>query len=143
MKKEYPKTYTLYVGNLSDKTFDLDLHKFFSRKYHIASAKVMFDNESKRSKCFGYLNFYSQEEADKCLEEMNNVMMEGKQIVLNKKKGADFDSKANIVVRNIPKEMTQQDLSKLFGKFGKFFSCKVEVFKDGQSRGFGYVQYEK
>ena len=62
---------------------------------------------------------------------MNNVMMEGKQIVLNKKKGADFDSKANIVVRNIPKEMTQQDLSKLFGKFGKFFSCKVEVFKDG------------
>jgi len=98
---------TLYAGNLSDKTFDLDLLKFFSTKgYKIASAKVMFDIESKRSKGFGYLNFYSQEEAIRCLEEMNNSEIDGRQVVLNKKKDntSNFDSKANVLVRNLPKE---------------------------------------
>lgn len=61
---------TLYVGNLTNTTFDNDLYKFFSSKgYKIKSAKVMIDQNSKRSKCFGYLNFYNQEEAVKCLNE--------------------------------------------------------------------------
>ena len=73
-KRDYSNIATLYVGNLSDKTFDLDLLKFFtSRNYKVASAKVMFDNETKRSKGFGYLNFYLQEEAIRCMDEMNNA----------------------------------------------------------------------
>lgn len=43
-KRDYSNMSTLYAGNLSDKTFDLDLLKFFNTKgYKIASAKVMFD----------------------------------------------------------------------------------------------------
>ena len=54
------RDFSKIAGNLSDKTFDLDLLKFFNTKgYKIASAKVMFDNETKRSKGFGYLNFYA------------------------------------------------------------------------------------
>ena len=60
VKRDYSNIFTLYVGNLSDKTFDLDLLKFFNTKgYKLASVKVMFNPESKRSKGFGYLNFYS------------------------------------------------------------------------------------
>lgn len=29
----------------------------------------------------------------------------------------------------------------LFKEFGKIGSCKLEVFSDGQSRGFGYIQF--
>jgi polyadenylate-binding protein len=61
--------------------------------------------------------------------------------VLNKKKEQDFDSKANIIVRNLPKDMDQKQMSELFSKYGKIGSCKLEVFADGKSRGFGYVQY--
>jgi RNA recognition motif-containing protein len=79
--------------------------KFFNTKgYKIASAKVMFDNETKRSKGFGYLNFYAQEEAIRCMEEMNNAVIDGRQVVLNKKKDSVFDSKANVLVRNLPKD---------------------------------------
>lgn len=133
---------TLYAGNLSDKTFDLDLLKFFSTKgYKIASAKVMFDMETKRSKGFGYLNFYSQDEANRCLEEMNNAVVDGRQVVLNKKKDntSNFDSKANILVRNLPKETDQKELNNLFSEFGVIKSCKLEVYISGDSRGFGYV----
>jgi len=38
--------------------------------------------------------------------------------------------------------MDQKGLSDLFAKYGAIKSCKLEVFQDGQSRGFGYVQFE-
>jgi len=75
------------------------------------------------------------------MREMNNETINGKQIVLNKKKEQDFDSKANIIVRNLPKNMDQKGLMELFQQYGKIGSCKLEVFTDGNSRGFGYVQF--
>jgi len=65
--------------------------------------------------------------------------VDGRQIVLNKKKDSDFDSKANILVRNLPKEIDQKEMSNLFTKYGPVKSCKLEVFANGESRGFGYV----
>ena len=38
--------------------------------------------------------------------------------------------------------MDQKGLSDLFSKYGAIKSCKLEVFQDGLSRGFGYIQYE-
>jgi RNA recognition motif-containing protein len=70
---------------------------------------------------------------------MNNAVIDGKQVVLNKKKDGDFDIKANVIVKNLPKEMDQKTLSELFSKFGAIKSCKLECFQDGASRGFGYV----
>ena len=134
---------SLYIGNLSPKTFDLDLYKHFKSKgYAIAGVKVMFSKESRQSRGYGYLNFYSDEEAQRCLEGMNNAVIDGKQIVLSKKKDKDFDSKANVLVRNLPKEMDQKALSDLFAKYGNIKSAKLEVFQDGLSRGFGYIQFE-
>lgn len=101
----------------------------------------MFDKDTNKSLGFGYLNFIDEEESKKCMEEMNNQTINGKQIVLNKKKEQDFDSKANVIVRNLPKDIDQKQLMELFKEFGKIGSCKLEVFSDGQSRGFGYIQF--
>jgi polyadenylate-binding protein len=38
--------------------------------------------------------------------------------------------------------MDQKGLSDLFSKYGTIKSCKLEVFQDGQSRGFGYIQFD-
>lgn len=38
--------------------------------------------------------------------------------------------------------MDQKELSALFSPFGDIISCKLEVFNDGKSRNFGYVQFE-
>jgi polyadenylate-binding protein len=88
------------------------------------------------------LNFHSAEEAERCLVEQNNVKIDNKAIVLNKKKDSDFDRDANVLVLNLPKELDQLNLSKLFQEFGSIKSCKLEVFKDGTSRGFGYIQFD-
>jgi len=106
VKKDFSQYFSLYVGNLPSNTFDLDLYKFFESKgYKLAGAKVMFDRETFQSKCFGYLNFHSQEEAERCLLEQNNAKIENKQIVLNKKKDSDFDKEANVLALNLPKEL--------------------------------------
>jgi len=142
-KGEHPPTYSLCVSGLSEKTYDLDLYKFFtSQKYQVASAKVMRDRETEKLRGFAYLNFYSEEEAERCLAEMNNAVIDGRHIVLSRKKDSDFDSKANVVVKNLAKEITQKDLSDLFASFGAIKSCKLEVFETGESRGFGYVQFD-
>lgn len=108
-------TFSLYIGNLSQKTFDLDLYKHFTSKgYKLYSAKIMFDKETNKSKGFGYLNFGDKDEANRCLNEMNNTAFDSRQIVLNLKKDKDFDSKANVVVRNLPKDFDQKDLANLF-----------------------------
>jgi polyadenylate-binding protein len=133
---------SLYVGNLPNTTFELDLFKFFSsRGYKLKNARVMFD-EGNRSRGYGYLNFHDAAEATRCLNEMNNSVMSGKQIVLNKQKDREFDSQANLLVRNLPKSLDQRGLAELFGKYGKIGSCKLEIFNDGTSRGFGYVQFD-
>lgn len=88
----------------------------------------MFQQETSRSKGFGYLNFNDQEEAERCLREMNNAVIDSKAIVLNKKKDSDFDTKANLIVKNLPKEMTQKELNEMFGAFGQIGSCKLETF---------------
>jgi RNA recognition motif-containing protein len=72
---------------------------------------------------------------------MNNALIDGRQVVLNKKKdsASNFDSKANVLVRNLPKETDQKELNILFSEFGTIKSCKLEVYGTGESRGFGYV----
>jgi len=69
-------------------------------------------------------------------------MIDGKQVILNKKKDGNFDKEANLIVLNFPKELDQSALNKLFAAHGTIKSCKLEVFNDGSSRGFGYIQYE-
>ena len=33
-------------------------------------------------------------------------------------------------------------MADVFSKFGKIGSCKLEIYPNGESRGFGYVQYD-
>jgi polyadenylate-binding protein len=46
-------------------------------------------------------------------------------------------------VRNLAKEVTQKDVRAAFEKFGSILSCKVELFNDGTSKGFAYIQFDK
>lgn len=142
-KVKYDNATCLYVGNLSPTTFDNDLFKHFAAKgYRLKNAKVMLDQTTRKSRCFGYLNFFTQEEAIRCFNEQNNTLVDGKQLVLNKKKDSEFDADANIVVTNLPQEMTQGQVYELFKQFGPIISCKLEINSDGKSRGYAFVQYE-
>lgn len=76
----------LYIGNLACSITSVDLLKFFTNKgYKLKSAEVELDQFSE-SKEYGFLEFFSAKEADRCQKEMNNTLIHGQQVVLDKDK---------------------------------------------------------
>ncbi|CAF4046525.1 unnamed protein product [Adineta steineri] len=57
-----------------------------------------------------------------------------------KKRPADA---ANLYVKNFGKDMTETELCSLFAACGTITSCKVQTDNNGQSKGFGFVNFEK
>jgi RNA recognition motif-containing protein len=135
---------TLIISNLADNTFENDLYKFFQSSGHnIIKCKVMIDFQTSKPKGFGYLNFRSEEEAVNCLNAMNNSVISGKTIQLSRKRDKDteFEREANLLVKNLPENLTSNELNELFAKHGHVLSCKIEIGPDNKSRMFGYVQF--
>lgn len=139
---------SVYVGNLPTQSFyDLDLYKYFSsRGYKVVKSKVVLDKNTSKPRGYGYLSFYTQAEADRCIEEMNNKILDGNAIRLSmqiNKGDSKYDEKANILIKNVDKEASQQELFAAFQKYGNIISAKLESYPDGTSRGFAYIQFEK
>jgi len=145
VKKTLDPNLTLYVGNLPDNTFDNDLFKNFnSKNYKVAKAKVIIDRNSSKSKNFGFLTFFTPEEAQRCHDAEQNSQYGGKQLIVSKwKKDKDYDDKSNVFVKGLPKDMAQNQMHDLFKPFGAIESCKLEMDSNGTSRGYGFVQFEK
>lgn len=53
-----------------------------------------------------------------------------------------MEPKANVLVRYIDLGVSQQQFYEAFAAFGPIRSCKLELYPDGKSRGFGYIQFE-
>ena len=144
-KEEKNKFPSLYISNLPKESFfDLDLYKFFNSKgYRVKNAKVVLHKKSGKSLGYGYLQFNSKEESERCLNEMNNTLLNGLPLrIVNSVPKVEYNEKANLLIKNIDKEITQQELFDLFAPFGHILSCKLETYPDGQSRGYAYIQYD-
>ena len=73
----------LFVGSLSYNTTDASLEEFFASVGTVASAKVIFDRETNRSKGFGFVEMGSDEEAKAAMSELNGKELDGRAIVVN------------------------------------------------------------
>ena len=67
----------LYVGNLSSSTTDSTLGSLFAQVGTVASAKVIMDRLSGRSKGFGFVEMSSDAEAKAAIEKLNGADLEG------------------------------------------------------------------
>jgi RNA recognition motif-containing protein len=68
----------LYVGNLSFETTDQELEQSFSEHGEVASAVVVKDRDTNRSKGFGFVEFAQAEDAKKAMEAMNGKDLNGR-----------------------------------------------------------------
>jgi RNA recognition motif-containing protein len=73
----------LYVGNLPYSINDDDLHQLFSQHGTVASANVIVDRETGRSKGFGFVEFDEESEADAAIDAMNGQDVDGRQLRVN------------------------------------------------------------
>ena len=63
----------LYVGNLSYSIRDNDLEQAFGEFGAVASAKVMMERETGRSKGFGFVEMGTDAEAQAAIEGLNGL----------------------------------------------------------------------
>ena len=74
----------LYIGNLSFEVTDDRLQQMFVEKgYQVASARVICDRETGRSRGFGFVELGSGDDASRAIGEMNGLTVEGRALQVN------------------------------------------------------------
>ena len=135
----------LLVKNLSNNVSAHLLFKTFLKFGDIRSSKLMVDIIGE-SKGFGFISYYKVDDAERAIKTLNNTELGGKVIKINfLEKGRPHQSKRNnIYVKEIPKKnFGDKELTDLFSKFGKINSAIVLKDEKGESKGFGFVCFEK
>jgi RNA recognition motif-containing protein len=73
----------LFVGNLNFKTNDDDLKELFGQAGTVASATVMMDRATGRSRGFGFVEMSSDEEAAQATTQFNGYEFQGRNLNVN------------------------------------------------------------
>ena len=72
----------LYVGSLSYDTTDDGLNGLFATAGAVASAEVISDRYSGRSKGFGFVEMETEEGAEKAISQFNGTNLDGREITV-------------------------------------------------------------
>jgi RNA recognition motif-containing protein len=73
----------IYVGNLSWNLKDQDLANLFTPYGEVASAKIVMDKFTQRSKGFGFVEMASDEQAQAAIAQLNGSEVDGRNLVVN------------------------------------------------------------
>ncbi|WP_024955032.1 RNA recognition motif domain-containing protein [Sulfurospirillum arcachonense] len=73
----------IYVGNVSYQTDDSRLVELFSEFGEVASARVINDRETGRSKGFGFVEMANDTEAAAAIEALNEKEIDGRTLRVN------------------------------------------------------------
>uniref|UniRef100_A0A7N0VKK8 Polyadenylate-binding protein n=1 Tax=Kalanchoe fedtschenkoi TaxID=63787 RepID=A0A7N0VKK8_KALFE len=138
-------TVSMYVGNLEPNVTDSQLYDMFSQMGPVVSVRVCWDLSAKRSLGYGYVNYSNPQDAARALELLNSTPLNGKPIRImcshrdpsNRRTGA-----GNIFIKNLDKAIDHKALLDTFSAFGNVLSCEVATYTAGQSKGYGFVQFD-
>ncbi|XBI15658.1 hypothetical protein VPH35_058036 [Triticum aestivum] len=118
---------SLYVGDLDDGVAEGHIYALFCQVAPVASLRVCRDVIG-RSLGYAYVNFYSREDAKRALDSLNFTPANGKHIRV-------------MFLNRDPTLRLSGNLSDMFGRYGTILSCKVATHFNGQSKGYGFVQF--
>jgi len=73
----------IYVSNLSFAVKDEDLRDFFAEYGEVASAKVIMDKFTNRSRGFAFVEMPDETAAQKAIQELDGATVDGRTIKVN------------------------------------------------------------
>jgi len=76
----------LYVGNLSWSTSNQDLIELFGGVGAVASANIIEDRETGRSRGFGFVEMQSRSDGENAIEQLNGREIDGRALKVNEAK---------------------------------------------------------
>ena len=73
----------IFVGKLSFDTVEKSLNDLFSQFGQVIRTRIMTDQQTKRSRGFGFVEMENDSEAKKAIESLNGQAFEGQNLVVN------------------------------------------------------------
>ncbi|XP_076919472.1 polyadenylate-binding protein 2-like [Bidens hawaiensis] len=136
---------SLYVGDLEFNVTDAQLFEMFNQLGQVVSVRVCRDLSTRRSLGYGYVNYMNPQDAARAIEVLNFTPLNGKSIRImysHRDPSVRKSGSGNIFIKNLDKAIDQKALHDTFSTFGNILSCKIATDSTGQSKGYGFVQYD-
>ncbi|KAK1358896.1 Polyadenylate-binding protein [Heracleum sosnowskyi] len=135
---------SLYVADLDYNVGDSELYEVFNRIGQVNSVRVCRDVNTRRSLGYGYVNYCDAEDAARAKEMLNYTAINGKtiRVMFSNRDPSTRASSGNIFVKNLDKSVDHKGLHDTFSTYGNILSCKIATDSSGQSKGYGFVQYD-
>ncbi|XP_062023472.1 polyadenylate-binding protein 3 [Rosa rugosa] len=136
---------SLYVGDLDPTVNETQLYDLFNQVAQVASLRVCRDQTRMHSLGYAYVNYATPQDAANAKELLNFAPINGKPIRImysHRDPSIRKSGYANLFIKNLEKSIDNKALLDTFSAFGTVLSCKVAADASGQSKGYGFVQYD-
>ncbi|KAG6784496.1 hypothetical protein POTOM_010192 [Populus tomentosa] len=151
---------SLYIGDLDFNVTDSQLYDLFNQVGQVVSVRVCRDLSTRRSLGYGYVNYSNPQDAARVLDVLNFTPLNNKPIRImysHRDPSIRKSGMANIFIKanpdlifcvafwglqNLDKTIDHKALHDTFSSFGNILSCKVATDASGQSKGYGFVQFD-
>ncbi|XP_062097417.1 polyadenylate-binding protein 2-like [Humulus lupulus] len=136
---------SLYVGDLEQSVTDSQLYDLFNQLGQVLSVRVCRDLATRRSLGYGYVNYSNPQDAARALDVLNFTPLNNKPIRImysHRDPSIRKSGTGNIFIKNLDKDIDHKALHDTFSSFGNILSCKVATDASGQSKGYGFVQFD-
>lgn len=140
----------IFIKNLDPAIDNKDLHDTFSTFGNILSCKIATDDFG-NSKGYGFVHFETPAAAESAIKNVNGMLLNDRKVYVGiHVPRQDRQSKAdelkanytNVYVKNIDTSVTDKEFEDLFAQYGTITSASLSKDAEGNSRGFGFVDFE-
>ena len=159
----------IFINNLPEKYTIAELNSLCKEYGNVLNANIFSDRIGQK---FGIVEFTNENEAKDAMSKLNEKIIEKddkknklsvqiyqtqfehKQFLLNQSmKMKETKAKCNLYIKNIPLTAKEEDLEKVFSKYGEITSIRIQKDKienkDNKdkielvSKGFGFISFDK
>ncbi|KAF0024903.1 hypothetical protein F2P81_021784 [Scophthalmus maximus] len=146
----------VYVGSIYYELGEDTIRQAFAPFGPIKSIDMSWDSVTMKHKGFAFVEYDVPEAAQLALEQMNSVMLGGRNIKVGRPSNIGqaqpiIDQLAEearafnrIYVASVHPDLSDDDIKSVFEAFGRIKSCTLARDPTtGRHRGFGFIEYEK
>uniref|UniRef100_A0A8C6M5T4 Poly-U binding splicing factor b n=1 Tax=Nothobranchius furzeri TaxID=105023 RepID=A0A8C6M5T4_NOTFU len=146
----------VYVGSIYYELGEDTIRQAFAPFGPIKSIDMSWDSVTMKHKGFAFVEYDVPEAAQLALEQMNSVMLGGRNIKVGRPSNIGqaqpiIDQLAEearaynrIYVASVHPDLSDDDIKSVFEAFGRIKSCTLARDPtSGRHRGFGFIEYEK